>query len=125
MTGETGEPLLARNVIGVLPGTNPALNGQALIVSAHYDHLGFGWPDSRAGAKGQLYPGADDNASGVAVMLELARLMANARHKRGTMTNYLFADGHAGSVLTNTLPVSFADGDLDARPFPKYKLKQK
>src|SRR5262249_44607492 len=82
MTGENGAPLQAKNVIGVLPGTNPALNGQALIVSAHYDHLGFGWPDARAGAKGQLYPGADDNASGVAVMLELARLMATARPER-------------------------------------------
>jgi hypothetical protein len=82
MTGEHGEPLTARNVIGVLPGTNPALNGQALMISAHYDHLGFGWPDSRAAAKGQLYPGADDNASGVAVMLDLARLMANAKPER-------------------------------------------
>lgn len=85
MTGETGELLPARNVIGVLPGTNPALNGQALIVSAHYDHLGFGWPDARAGAKGQLHPGADDNASGVAVMLELAQLMANARLERSVI----------------------------------------
>jgi aminopeptidase N len=82
MTGETGEPLPARNVIGVVPGTNPALNGQALIVSAHYDHLGFGWPDARAGAKGKLHPGADDNASGVAVMLEMARLMADAKPER-------------------------------------------
>ena len=72
----------AKNVIGVLPGTNPALTGQALVVSAHYDHLGFGWPDARAGAKGQLHPGADDNASGVAVMLELARLMADAKPDR-------------------------------------------
>src|SRR5260221_982112 len=85
MTGETGAPLPARNVIGVLPGANPALNGQALIVSAHYDHLGFGWPDARAGAKGQLHPGADDNASGVAVMLEIARLMANARPERSVI----------------------------------------
>ena len=54
-----------------------------------------------------------------------ARLMANARHKRGTITNYLFADGHAASVQTSTLPVSFADADLDARPWVKYKLKQK
>jgi prepilin-type processing-associated H-X9-DG protein/prepilin-type N-terminal cleavage/methylation domain-containing protein len=54
-----------------------------------------------------------------------ARLMANARHKNRTMTNYLFADGHAGSVETRMLPVSFEDGDLDARPFPKYKLRQK
>jgi aminopeptidase N len=85
MTGENGQPLPARNVIGVVPGTNPALNGQALIVSAHYDHLGFGWPDARAGAKGQLHPGADDNASGVAVMLELARLMANGRPERSVI----------------------------------------
>jgi hypothetical protein len=85
MTGETGEPVPARNVIGVLPGTNPALTGQALIVSAHYDHLGFGWPNARAGTKGQLHPGADDNASGVAVMLELARLMANARPERSVV----------------------------------------
>jgi Zn-dependent M28 family amino/carboxypeptidase len=85
MTGEHGEPLTARNVIGVLPGTNPALSGQALIISAHYDHLGFGWPDSRADAKGQLYPGADDNASGVAVMLDLARLMANAKPERSVI----------------------------------------
>ncbi|HEY7301986.1 MAG TPA: M20/M25/M40 family metallo-hydrolase [Xanthobacteraceae bacterium] len=85
MTGEHGEALVAKNVIGVLPGTNPALNGQALVISAHYDHLGFGWPDSRAGAKGRLYPGADDNASGVAVMLELARLMTNAKPERSVI----------------------------------------
>jgi hypothetical protein len=82
MTGENGAPVPTKNVIAVLPGTNPSFNGQALIISAHYDHLGFGWPDGRSGAKGQLHPGADDNASGVAVMLELARLMANARPER-------------------------------------------
>jgi aminopeptidase N len=85
MTGENGQPLPARNVIAVLPGANPALNGQALLVSAHYDHLGFGWPDARAGAKGQLHPGADDNASGVAVMLELARLMAHEKPERSVV----------------------------------------
>jgi aminopeptidase N len=77
--GETGEPQQVRNIIGVLPGANPDMKGQALVISAHYDHLGFGWPDARAGAKGQLHPGADDNASGVAVMLELARLMADVK----------------------------------------------
>jgi aminopeptidase N len=85
MTGETGAPVRAKNVIAVVPGANPALNGQALIVSAHYDHLGFGWPDVRAGAKGQLHPGANDNASGVAVMLELARLMADAKPERSVI----------------------------------------
>src|SRR5262249_34359310 len=42
-------------------------------------------PDARAGANGQLHPGADDNASGVAVMLELARLMADARPERSVI----------------------------------------
>ena len=85
MTGENDVLVPTKNVIGVLPGTNSALNGQALVISAHYDHLGFGWPDARGGAKGQLHPGADDNASGVAVMLELARLMANARPERSVI----------------------------------------
>ncbi|MBO0752539.1 MAG: M20/M25/M40 family metallo-hydrolase, partial [Bradyrhizobiaceae bacterium] len=82
VAGENGAPQEVRNVIGIVPGTNKALEGQALMVSAHYDHLGFGWPDARAGAKGQLHPGADDNASGVAVMLELARLAAEAKPER-------------------------------------------
>jgi acetylornithine deacetylase/succinyl-diaminopimelate desuccinylase-like protein len=97
MTGETGATLPARNVIGVLPGTNSALNGKALIISAHYDHLGFGWPDARAGAKGRLHPGADDNASGVAVMLELARLMANEKPERSVVFA-AFAGEEAGLV---------------------------
>ena len=62
-----------RNVIGILPGTNPQLAGQSLIIGAHYDHLGMGWPDVRAAHQGKIHHGADDNASGIAVMLELAR----------------------------------------------------
>lgn len=62
-----------RNVVGILPGTNPQLAGQSLIIGAHYDHLGTGWPDVRAAHQGKIHHGADDNASGVAVMLELAR----------------------------------------------------
>jgi len=85
MKGENDASVATKNVIGVLPGTNLSLNSQALVVSAHYDHLGFGWPDARGGAKGQLHPGADDNASGVAVMLELARLMANTRPERSVI----------------------------------------
>lgn len=62
-----------RNVIGVLPGKNPELAAESLVIGAHYDHLGMGWPDVKAGNEGKVHYGADDNASGVAVMLELAR----------------------------------------------------
>lgn len=57
----------ARNVLGLLPGTDPQLQDEVVIVSAHYDHMGID-PD------GTIYNGANDNASGVAVVLEIARM---------------------------------------------------
>jgi len=62
------------NLVGVIPGTDPS--AAPVLIMAHLDHLGFGWPDVRRGNEGLLHPGADDNASGVAVMLEVARHMA-------------------------------------------------
>jgi Zn-dependent M28 family amino/carboxypeptidase len=65
-----------RNIIGVLPGTDPRYAGEAVRVTAHYDHLGRSGPGVRMSEVGRVHPGADDNASGVAVMLELARVAA-------------------------------------------------
>src|SRR5688500_1877398 len=67
--GPEGRAVEIENVIGVLPGANPAYAGQAIVVSAHYDHLGRGWPAARSGEERKIHPGADDNASGVAVVL--------------------------------------------------------
>ncbi len=78
--GPDGKPVTLRNVVGVIPGTNPAMKGQSVVLGAHYDHLGRGWPDRRAKEKGKIYNGADDNASGIAVLLELAQLMGKG-HK--------------------------------------------
>ncbi len=74
--GKPKGEITLRNVIGILPGTNPQLEPQSLIISAHYDHLGTGWPEVRAGNAGKIHYGADDNASGIAVLLELARQTA-------------------------------------------------
>jgi hypothetical protein len=60
-----------RNVIGILRGDD-----RAVLVTAHHDHLGMD-------AVGRVYPGADDNASGVAVMLALARDAADRRDGAG------------------------------------------
>ncbi len=77
--GPEGGPNKVHNLIGYLPGSDPRFAEQAVLITAHYDHLGYGWPDQRADSKaGALYAGADDNASGVAVLLELARNLANA-----------------------------------------------
>jgi hypothetical protein len=65
----------AYNVIGVLPGSHPILKNETIIIGAHYDHLGRGGEGSLATREGDIHHGADDNASGVAGMLELARLL--------------------------------------------------
>ncbi len=83
MTGGPNEETLSlRNVIGYLPGTRSEWSDQSVVVSAHYDHLGFGWPEDRAAHRGRLHPGADDNASGVAILLELARTLTKAPPER-------------------------------------------
>jgi hypothetical protein len=57
----------SENVLGFVPGTDATLGREVVIVSAHVDHLGVD------AVSGTLYPGADDNASGTAAMMELAR----------------------------------------------------
>lgn len=64
-----------KNVVGVIPGRKPEMSGQSVVVGAHYDHLGMGWPDAREENKGKIHPGADDNASGIAVLIELAKVL--------------------------------------------------
>jgi hypothetical protein len=67
------------NVVGILRGTDAALAGEAIVVGAHYDHLGHGGEGSLAPEKvGVVHPGADDNASGTAVVMGLARRLAAA-----------------------------------------------
>jgi hypothetical protein len=60
------------NVVAVVPGADPALRNRYVVVSAHYDHLGIGF----AADGDSVYNGADDNASGTAGLLEVARAMA-------------------------------------------------
>jgi Zn-dependent M28 family amino/carboxypeptidase len=64
---------VVNNVLAYLPGKTD----EYVILGAHYDHLGYGNYDSLAPSQiGQIHPGADDNASGTAGLLELARLLA-------------------------------------------------
>jgi aminopeptidase N len=65
-------------------------------VTAHYDHLGLGWPDVHKGDEGKVHPGADDNASGVAVMLELARALSAAEKPSRSIVFVAFTGEEAG-----------------------------
>ncbi len=65
-----------RNVIGVLPGTGPRAH-EAIVIGAHYDHVGLGGRYSAAPNRtGEIHNGADDNASGTAAVIEMARVAA-------------------------------------------------
>jgi len=61
-----------RNVLGMLPGGDPTLKDQILVVGGHYDHVGYGNRRNSLGPVGFIHNGADDNASGTAGILELA-----------------------------------------------------
>jgi aminopeptidase YwaD len=75
------------NVVGILPGTDPRVADEAIVVGAHYDHLGH---------DGVLYAGADDNASGTAAVVALARNFAAAGGAPRTLVFVLFAAEELG-----------------------------
>jgi inorganic pyrophosphatase len=69
------KPVSLRNVVGLLPGSDPALADTYVLLSAHYDHLG-----KKPGGEGDLiYNGANDDASGVATVIEIASALSGAR----------------------------------------------
>ena len=56
-----------KNVVGILPGNDPVMKDEYIIIGAHYDHLGV--------RNDEIYNGADDNASGIATIIEMARIL--------------------------------------------------
>ena len=68
------------NIIGIIEGEGPHAD-ETIVIGAHYDHLGMGGPGSRAGGRREIHNGADDNATGTAAILELARRF-NQRDKK-------------------------------------------
>jgi len=91
-----GNKAQVKNVIGIIPGINPDLKDESVIISAHYDHLGLGWPESYKGNEGKIHLGADDNASGVAVMLELAELLGKSLKPQRTIIFVAFTSEESG-----------------------------
>lgn len=86
------------NVIGIIPGTDPKLKNEPVVISAHFDHLGLGWPDVRKGNEGKIHYGADDNASGVAIMIELAQTMAKTVKPKRTIVFLACTAEEAGLI---------------------------
>ena len=83
---------IAANVVAVLPGADARLAHEAIVIGAHYDHLGRGGEGSLAPDQaGAVHPGADDNASGTAAVMALARALASAPRAPRTLVFVAFA----------------------------------
>jgi hypothetical protein len=92
------------NVAAILPGRDPAVSGECVVVGAHYDHLGHGGDSSLAPEQeGTVHPGADDNASGVAALLAVARAAAAAGPARRTLLFAAFGAEELGVLGSSHL----------------------
>lgn len=87
------------NVVGIIPGADPTVSDQVVIVGAHYDHIG-------TDEKGRVFPGADDNASGVGVMLEVAHVMSRSNLKPRRTIVFAAWSGEEGGLLGSNFFVS-------------------
>lgn len=93
----------SRNVVAMLPGTDPALKDQYVVVGGHFDHLGMGGPGSgsRAVDTIAIHNGADDNASGTAMVIELAEKAASAKNNKRSIIFASFGAEEMGLIGSN------------------------
>jgi Zn-dependent M28 family amino/carboxypeptidase len=105
-----------RNVIGILPGSDPARAREAIVIGAHYDHVGLGGRLSITPDRMEIHNGADDNASGTASIIEMARVASDDRarfprtlvfiafagEERGLLGSAYYAS-HATFPIENTI----------------------
>ena len=94
------------NAVGMIEGSDPVLKNEYVVLGAHYDHLGV--------RNGNIYPGADDNASGTAALIEVARVLSQKRDmlKRSVIFAAfdaeeigLFGSNHLSKTLVDSLGV--------------------
>ena len=100
------------NVVGMIPGTNRALSSQPVVLGAHFDHLGI---DPQTGAP---YPGADDNASGISILIEVAAKLSRTFTPQRPILFVAFSGEESGLLgseyfVTNP-PAGFQTRDLFA-----------
>ncbi len=74
-----------KNVVALKRGSDPELKNQYVVLSAHYDHVGLGSPQTSKGGIGQVHNGSDDNGSGTSGLIELARALKTLKLKRSVL----------------------------------------
>jgi len=88
-----------RNILAVLPGSDPSLPREVVVVGAHYDHVGYGNARNSYGPTGFIHNGADDNASGVAGLLEVTEALCRLPSRPRRPILIAFWDGEEKGLL--------------------------
>ncbi len=83
----------SNSILGLVEGSDPQLKDEVILVGAHYDHVGYGSARNSYGPIGYIHNGADDNASGVAALLEIADAVAHLPEKPKRTILFAFWDG--------------------------------
>lgn len=107
LSAPRGEPVVQTtyNVLGAIRGSAPDADRHAILLSAHYDHVGL--------RDGVLYPGANDDATGTAAVLEFARLLGSGKRPKRTVHFALFGceeqGGHGAKLFLAQPSLPLAD----------------
>jgi len=123
----TREPIPSANVVGMVEGSDPALKSEYVIMSAHLDHVGIGNPVNGD----SIYNGAMDDASGIASLIETARLLKTSGVKTKRSVVFVAVTGEEKGLLGSryfsarpTVPFKQIVADLNLDMFlPLYALK--
>ncbi|MCU0723267.1 MAG: M20/M25/M40 family metallo-hydrolase, partial [Planctomycetes bacterium] len=104
-----------QNVVAFVEGSDPERKGEFVVVGAHYDHVGTGEYGSRLGAagRGKIHPGADDNASGTAAVLEIAEAAAGLAAKPRRSLLFVAFSGEERGLLGSSAYVAGPARPLD------------
>jgi len=88
-----------RNILALAPGSDPAVANELVVVGAHYDHVGYGNSSNSYGPFGFVHNGADDNASGVAGLIEIAEAIQHLPQRPRRSILLAFWDGEEKGLL--------------------------
>lgn len=92
--------VITNNVIGFLEGKDPDLKNEVIVIGAHKDHLGYGLYSSLySGSDKQIHNGADDNASGIAGLLEIAQKISDQRNNLKRSILFIAFGGEEAGLL--------------------------
>ena len=106
-----------RNILAQIPGSDPTLRGEVVLIGAHYDHVGYGTASNSYGPTGFIHNGADDNASGTAGLLEVIEACANLPEAPSRTILFAFWDGEEKGLLGSKQFASRPTVDLKSIKF--------